>query len=323
MTGRTRIIAALLCVGVLIGLVALSVTPPSNNLDTPPDPLTSLTNSDCRGCHPAVWEEWTGSLHAASWTSADVQAAFDHFGHDRKCESCHAPIPVFVSGLDQPIEFRATRREEGVGCLSCHLLPDGSVAARTSNPNAPCRPVATPALSKSVQCGGCHTAIYDDWQQSDYVAAGKTCQTCHMPRQEARQGGFSHVCLGGHDAATVRSAATLSCEVQANELVVTVTNRGAGHNFPGERHNRVLLVEVIETSADNEIVLGEQQVIKQITPFRGESSAEEIRAGESSILRFAIVEGAQVANVRLLYKRFPWIRDDGALVVHRQEVPIE
>jgi hypothetical protein len=312
-----------LCIGLLAGLVALSVSPPAS--DAPPvvAPGTAMTNADCRGCHQAVWDEWSGSLHAVSWTSPDVQAAFQHFGHDRKCESCHAPVPVFVSGLEKPVEFRADRREEGVGCLSCHLLPDGSVAARSANLDAPCRPVATPELSASLQCGGCHTAIYEDWQQSNYAAQAKTCQTCHMPGQESRAGGFNHSCAGGLHADVLRSAATLDCEVQGQELVVTVRNTGTGHNFPGERHNRVLLVDLVETNAEDEIVLGQQQVIKHITPFRGESSAEQIRAGESSVLRFEIVERASLANVRLIYKRFPWLKDEDSVIVHQQEVNIE
>ena len=61
-------------------------------------------------------------------------------------------------------------------------------------------------------------------------------------------------------------------------------------------------------------------MIKNITPFRGESSTEEIRAGNSVEVRFPVVEGAETGEVRLLYKRFPWITDREALIVHRQEV---
>lgn len=262
-------------------------------------------------------------MHAVAWTSSDVQAAFQHFGHDRKCESCHAPVPVFVTGLTEPVEFRSDNHNEGVGCLSCHLLPDGSIAARSTNDEAPCRPVRTPELLSSLQCAGCHTAIYDDWKQSTYATQDKTCQTCHMPANENRGAGFSHLCPGGHDDALVKSAATLVCKQQDGELVVTVTNAKAGHNFPGERHNRVLLIEVIVRSSVGEILLGRQHIIKDITPFRGESSSEEIRAGESAIFRVPIDENASAADVRLLYKRFPWISDDDALVVHREEVELE
>ena len=324
MSKLTRIIAAILCVGLLVGLVALSFfAPDDNGVGTVNVAGTAMSNNDCRQCHQAVWEEWSQSMHAVSWTSPDVKAAFQHFGHDRKCESCHAPVPVFVSGVANPVELRAANREEGVGCLSCHLLPDGSVAARNSNPDAPCRPVATPELATSAQCAGCHRAIHDDWKQSKYAEEGKTCQSCHMPVEKSRSVGFSHLCLGGHDDELVRSAAQLICEVRADELLVTVRNLKAGHNFPGERHNRVLLVEVIETSADGDIVFGGQKIIKDITPFRGESSSEQIRAGEAAEMKFEVVEGTNLITVRLLYKRFPWISDRDALVVHQAEMEIK
>ncbi|MEO8165956.1 MAG: multiheme c-type cytochrome, partial [Betaproteobacteria bacterium] len=313
MPKRVRIIVALCIVAGLVSLatakwwVADSPRAVSTNTTSPRQGTVEMSNADCRQCHQGVWDEWQASMHAVAWTSPSVRAAFQHFGHDRKCESCHAPSPVFVTGLANPVEFRKQDHERGVDCISCHLTADGRVAARKTNDEAPCRPIASAELQSSRQCAGCHVAIHDDWQQSSFAAAGKTCQSCHMPAVAERTGGTSHVYLGGHDDRTVRSAARLACEVEGDELVVTVENHGAGHNFPGERHNRVLLIEVFEYSSDREIVLGRQRVIKDITPFRGESSTEEIRAGSTSVTRFPVVEGAHSGEVRLLYKRFPWI----------------
>ena len=262
-------------------------------------------------------------MHAVSWTSPQVQAAFQHFGHDRKCESCHAPVPVFVTGLDRPVEFRKEDHAGGVDCLSCHLNAGGRVMGRRTNDDAPCRPIASKDLQASLQCAGCHVAIHDDWKASSYADQGKTCQSCHMPAVAQRTAGASHRYLGGHDDKTVRQAARLVCQIEGNELVVSVFNEGAGHNFPGERHNRVLLLELFEYAADGQIALGRQHVIKDITPFRGESSSEEIAAGGSTTVRFPVVADAATAKVSLLYKRFPWIADRDALVVHRQEVSLK
>lgn len=334
MPKRVRIIVALLIVAGLVSLATARWWMADAPDSLPPrdaSPLTQpqrqgasrMANADCQSCHQAVWDEWQTSMHAVAWTSTSVQAAFQHFGHDRKCESCHAPMPVFVTGLANPVEFRKEDHANGVDCISCHLTAGGRVAARKTNDDAPCRPIASAELHSSLQCAGCHVAIYDDWQQSSYAATGKTCQSCHMPAVADRAGGTSHVYLGGHDDQTVRSAARLTCAVEGDELVVTVENHAAGHNFPGERHNRVLLVEVFEYSSDGDIVLGRQHVIKDITPFRGESSTEEIRAGSTSVTRFPVVKGAGSAKVRLLYKRFPWIADRDSLVVDHREVSFE
>ncbi len=334
MPKRVRIIVAFCIVAGLVSLatakwwmadspLARSPRAVSPSSGSPRQETTGMANTDCRQCHQAVWDEWQASMHAVAWTSPSVQAAFQHFGHDRKCKSCHAPMPVFVTGLTNAVELRIEDHAGGVDCISCHLTADGRVAARRTNDDAPCRPIASPELQSSLQCAGCHVAIHKDWQESSFAAAGKTCQTCHMPAVAERVGGTSHVVLGGHDDQTVRSAARLTCNVEGDELVVTVENHGAGHNFPGERHNRVLLVEVFEYSSDREILLGRQRVIKDITPFRGESSAEEIRAGSMSVSRFPVVAGADSAEVRLLYKRFPWIADRESLVVDHREVSFE
>jgi hypothetical protein len=80
----------------------------------------------------------------------------------------------------------------------------------------------------------------------------------------------------------------------------------------------VLLVQAIERRSDGTITLAQQAVIKDITPFRGESSAEQIRPGEVFQAVFPVVDPPVTAEVRLLYKRFPWHQDDEALTVHRQ-----
>jgi hypothetical protein len=250
-----------------------------------------------------------------------VQASFQHFGYDRKCQTCHAPEPVFVTGLTKEVVLRNASLETGVDCLSCHATPDGGVAAARTILTAPCRPTATAALTNGQSCAVCHVAIYKDWAESRYVSQGKTCQSCHMPARHG-QAGSSHLCLGGHDDGLVRSGVRMQCQQEGNELVVRVTNHATGHNFPGERHNRLLLIQVLQRKAEGQITLARQSLIKGITPFRGESSAEKIRVDETFEARFPIVDPPIVAEVQLLYKRFPWLPDREALVVHREEVAI-
>jgi len=269
-----------------------------------------------------VYGEWEASRHRRAWSDPNVQASFQHFGFDRKCESCHAPEPVLVTGLEAPAELRGGDRDGGVTCLSCHLLPDGhGVAASRTVADAPCRPIQSPALGQGGLCGVCHTAIYQDWQERPAGPEWRSCRDCHMPAVSTRPSGRSHLCLGGHDAETVRSAAGVRVRREADEMVVAVTNRAAGHNFPGERHHRLLILEVLQRTAAGEITLLRQESIKGITPFRGESSAEKIRAGQSIELRFPVPQPG-TARVRLLYKLFPWLSDREALVVREEEVDL-
>jgi hypothetical protein len=282
-------------------------------------PAARLRSAACRQCHAAVWQEWHDSLHAQAFVHPYVQAAFQHFGHDRQCQSCHAAEPV-LADLAAPVALRDADRESGVDCLVCHALADGRIAARRTNSAAPCRPVASETLVASLHCGRCHRAIHDDWQASRLAGTQENCQHCHMPPTDARPGGRSHRCLGGHDEALVRSAAEFTARWEGDQIFVSVLNRRAGHNFPGERHNRILLVQVIERSADGEIARAEQRLIKGITPFRGESSSEQIRFEERFEAAFPAPAPANQATVQLLYKLFPWYADRDALVVAQREL---
>lgn len=319
--------AAVVLVLLLAALANLqSLLPPDAHSPPSPSPLATTTVSAadatrCRRCHEAVWQEWEASYHSQSFTHPDVRAAFRHFGHDRQCESCHAPEPV-LPDLAAPVVLRQEQRDSGVNCLTCHALPDGQVAARRTIADAPCRPVETAALVTSEHCGRCHTSAHKEWLDSPQRTEGKTCQSCHMPTVAGRAGGRSHLCLGGHDESLVRSAAKMMVKVDGEQLRVDVTNQQAGHHFPGEKHNRLLFLQVTERAADGEITLVQQQTIKAITPFRGETSSEQIRAGQTFSTTFPIVSPAIKAEVKLLYKLFPWYPDREALVVHKTELEL-
>jgi len=327
MLAKTRIACGVICCLALALLIALGRTSPPGGPGAQARQEASTGEgarpsiSDCRKCHADVWQEWNDSYHAKAFSDDQVQAAFEHFGFDRKCQSCHAP----QGGLSTPgmvLEVRQTDQASGVTCLNCHGLPDGSIAGRRTIAEAPCRPQQSALLLSSEACGACHEAIYKDWHASRYRTEGKSCQSCHMPALANRAGGRSHLCTGSHDEALVRSGVTLECRQEGDELIVSATNHATGHNFPGERHNRVLYLQVLERAPDGQITLARQALIKGITPFRGESSREQIRVDQTFEARFPVVDPPVRAEVRLLYKPFPWYSDDEALTVHRKEVEL-
>lgn len=325
MASTIRIFLALLVCLALVALIVLGRWRTGPGVDPDGSAGAAWTHHDCRQCHPAVWREWEQSYHSRAFSDPNVQAAFQHFRADRKCHTCHAPRPVLATGIGEEVQLRQDDRNSGVNCLSCHGTPEGQgVAARRTVADAPCRPVARPELGTSRICGTCHDAIFKDWRASRYRVEGKTCQDCHLPAVARRDAGRSHLCLGGHDPDTVRSGVRLSCRQQGDELIVRVTNHATGHNFPGERHNRILLVRVVQRNNAGEIMLYNERYIKQITPFRGESSADEIRAGETFEARFPVVEPPVAADVRLLYRAFPWYStDEKTLIVHQKKLNLE
>jgi len=279
-----------------------------------------MSNASCQKCHQEVWDEWSESRHAITFTSTHTQAAFQHFGFDRKCESCHAPEPVLAMGLDRPPVLRAENRDSGVNCLTCHATADGRVAAARTIESAPCQPVKTPALHTSAHCASCHKAVFEDWQASSYAATGQTCQTCHM-RSSGDNSRVSHLCTGGHNNALLRSGAKMECKIapgQPRRVDVAVTNHATGHNFPGERHNRELYLQVTQFDASGGIAKIQQELIKGVTPFRGETTAEQIRAGHTFKTHFPLEAAADTVEVQLRYKLFRIQTNREAVIVHEQ-----
>ena len=90
----------------------------------PPEapPVAFVSSGECRACHQAVYSEWEASWHARSWTDPDVRALSNEFANT-DCIDCHAPRPVFETGVGERVLPRSARRNEGVDCIACHALP--------------------------------------------------------------------------------------------------------------------------------------------------------------------------------------------------------
>ena len=92
-----------------------------------PEPAAPLVNFDssarCATCHAEVYAEWKDSWHSRSWNDPDVRALSNDFANT-DCIACHAPRPVFSTGIGNRVLPRSARREEGVDCIACHLIMD-------------------------------------------------------------------------------------------------------------------------------------------------------------------------------------------------------
>jgi hypothetical protein len=133
--------------------------------------------------------------------------------------------------------------------------------------------------NQSQICAACHSAsfwsvpIYDsfgEWLVSPYsdTVQGKTCQDCHMPRigvtafvqlppddlsyvpQRAPNTVFSHSMSGALSQHLLKNTAELNINVEratnALDVMVQVTNTGAGHHIPTDNplRNMILVLEV-------------------------------------------------------------------------------
>ena len=201
-----------------------------------------LTADDCRACHEDLWAEWKTSFHGQAWTDPMVQALSQGFRMP-ECIDCHAPLPIQVTGVGQRVAPRKNARGDGVDCISCHLMEDGvSVAAlratETSATPGACRPVVVPEMGKVDACASCHNQheTVDELLKS---GLDKVCLDCHMePVVRKGKAGRSHRFPGGHDLAMLQRATKLEATFENGEIVVRVTNVGAGHQIPTDARHR-------------------------------------------------------------------------------------
>ncbi|MDH3592301.1 MAG: cytochrome c family protein [Planctomycetota bacterium] len=222
------------------------------------------SSETCKTCHPAIYAEWESDRHSRAWVGK-LYTEISQQHKDPNCWSCHAPRPILETGLESPAEARANFREQGITCLSCHKMGNHVVGPRGGAEATPdCAPECGPrfdegfaregAQEATIQfCGVCHGLHGTDqeFKGSKYFRAGKTCLSCHMAETNAPAtlGGPSrprkvHRFTGGHSAAMLKRALAFTQRREKGDLVVRVTNEGAGHRVPTDARHRAIWVRV-------------------------------------------------------------------------------
>lgn len=287
-----------------------------------------ISSRQCQECHAEVWDEWHGSHHQISYLNPEVRKLSDEF-RVKECQACHLPRPIFETGIGNRTLPRITRPDEGVDCLTCHLAPDGQVLARRARPDVPCAPRADARASAVEACETCHNqhGTTDQWRASEWARKGTTCNDCHMPEVQRRHGGKGreHVFHGAHDAAMLRKAGTFRAEVHDGELRMTLTNTGAGHNFPTEERHRAVDIVYRFVPRDGAPPAEWTRAWRFRQPYRDEPGENtQLPAGASKEVRVAIPPGTARVQARLWYRLTPFSvdGDPGSTLLDEKEIPL-
>lgn len=199
---------------------------------TRPDNLADA--SGCGVCHRAQYRAWRDSLHAHAW-SPGVRAQWPALdGAARQdCLRCHAPR---LAAADSERDHASSHG--GVDCAACHVRDGRWYGPRTVT--APHGRVQAHTLFRRAEfCSACHQFgeegmalngkplenTFNEWRGSRHAAAGRTCQSCHMPQGR-------HAFKGIHDAAMTRATLRVQARRTRTGVRVTATNVGAGHALP-------------------------------------------------------------------------------------------
>ena len=322
-----RALLGLLVIGAAAWLlVAIFVTP-----EVVAEPRAFTSSSQCQECHAEVYAEWQESWHAQSWTDVDVRELSNDFANT-DCIDCHAPRPIFETGMGKRVLPRTTRRVEGVDCIACHLLPDGAMAGTLESRSAACRPVGRTELLAPEFCAGCHDqhGTVQQWRASRFAQPGprfQSCVDCHMPlRGGDPSAGRDHTTHGGHDIELVRAAVELRGVRAGEGWTLEVENVGAGHNYPTDERSRAsdLFWRPLGANAGDW-----RHLYRFRNPYRYEVGEvdTELPAGETRRVVLDDPAAAAGAEVMLVYKLSPYYEDPErpdpereAALVHRIEL---
>jgi hypothetical protein len=320
-----RIVAACTLAALAAWLVFAVFRPPP-----PPAPPRSFTSSqDCKSCHETVFAEWQSSWHARAWTDPEVRTLSNDFANT-DCIDCHAPRPVFETGVGKRVLPRETRRSEGVDCIACHLLPDDRIAGTIDAPAAACRPVATRDLANVELCAPCHNQhnTVDQWRASKYAQPGpgyQDCLACHMPYRDGDPSkGRDHTMHGGHDVELVRRAVVLRATRTDGKVTVEVENVGAGHNYPTDERSRA---SDLFWRPKGEPTWRHLHRFRNPYRFEVDLPNTELPAGATLAKTIDDPAAAGAIEVALFYKLSPYWKDPNApdpeheaFLVHRAEL---
>lgn len=207
-----------------------------------------------------------------------------HIEEDGKeCNICHFPQAFDYPDMSmtKPVfektPPRATNRELGITCASCHMTPEGKIRG-PYQVDAPHETVADERTQTSAACARCHgegervigkqTQTSLEWLE-DFAKPGlgkQQCQDCHMPKTVRKLAEdfpvpervvARHTWTGGHSFKRVSSALNLAVvqpqETQA-EFSFRLTNIGAGHSVPTGSNRRAIYLTAEVVNAKGKVV---------------------------------------------------------------------
>jgi len=281
-----------------------------------PDVMQSVF---CAKCHPNQYAEHEQNTHGRAFTDEEVRLATARFSQ-QDCIICHTPRPIFETGVGMNPMKRMHNLEEGNTCMTCHWRPNYDYAQFEGG--AHCKTAFHPDVGTVEACASCHRnhGTPYQWEKSPHgKAAGRVCMDCHMaevtravavggPVRETR----SHVFPGGRDEKHVRRAYSYETKIEGNEVVVTITNKGAGHNFPTELKQRSVESLVVVKDKEGKEVARSRMVFRD--PYKRPYGLElpvntQIPSGQSREHHVPLPVAGGTVECQLFYKLYFPIED--------------
>jgi len=334
---RPRLIGATaIAIAVTVSSCVISLTTPGDtaaeSVQAPRDDLHEqrvMQSAFCAGCHPAIYAEHSQNTHGRAFTDEEVRLATGRFDHS-DCIRCHTPRPVFETGIGMNPMRRHHGLEEGNTCMTCHWTPDYDYGS--FHGGAQCKDAFDPRVGQVDACASCHRNHGTPYQW-ELAPTGKqsdrSCMTCHMPlvTRPVAVGQpptkvRSHEFPGCRSETQLRRAYRYGARIDGNEVVVTVKNKGAGHNFPTELKQRSVESLIVVRDRLGEEVARSRMVFRD--PYKRPYGLTlpvntQIPAGETREHRVPLTVADGTVDTELHFKLYYPIEDHHPDLARRLE----
>ncbi|MBL8693600.1 MAG: HEAT repeat domain-containing protein [Planctomycetes bacterium] len=274
----------------------------------------------CAKCHPEATAEHRMNTHGRAFSDKEVRLATARFSIDG-CIACHTPRPVFETGIGMNPLKRLHHLEEANDCLSCHARESYDYSAFQGG-KEDCAAAFDGRVGMVEACASCHRnhGTPYQWEHAKFgKQAGNQCVDCHMPEvvRPIAVGGEPkktrrHTFYGARSESQVGAAYGYDVRLDGNEVVVKVSNEGAGHNIPTELKQRSIESLVIVRDVTGREVGRSRQVFRD--PYKRPYGLHlpvntQIPSGESREHRVPISTPVGTIETTLFFKLYYPIED--------------
>ena len=271
----------------------------------------------CKRCHPAIWREWERSMHAKAWEDPIYQEAASQVeDREKKCDPCHAPEPILITGIGKMPKLRAEDRKHGVSCIVCHIDAHGAMHGphKSKNPMYHANVTSEAHAKPTELCATCHGQPsvpehnqVDSFKNSPAAEKGLNCASCHMPAVKRTLSVHTyetvtvrrHTWAGSRSVSKLKSAVNLKIVRAAGTATLRVTNK-AGHLLPGDALRAIILdVRIFDGSG---AMSRDEQVL--ISASSSEPETSRLLPGETRDFVYTLNDTEQI-EAKLRYRLIP------------------
>ena len=278
-----------------------------------------MQSAFCKDCHPAEYAEHEQSTHGRAFTDEEVRLATARFSH-QDCIICHAPRPIFETGVGMNPTRRFYDLEEGNTCMTCHWKPGQDYAAFRGG--AECKSAFAQGSGTVEACASCHRnhGTPFQWEKNpNGKASGRVCIDCHMQEvvRPVAVGGpvrpvRPHLFPASRSVSQVAKAYAYDAKIDGNAVVVAIRNKGAGHNFPTELKQRAVESLVVVRDAEGKEIARSRMTFRD--PYKRPYGLElpvntQIPGGQTREHRVPIGAASGTIECELFYKLYYPIED--------------